>query len=147
MAGEAARLASKQWAPHLLKTVGTDISNIRSGQLADAIENGDKSIEDLVRGRARMVGIALSNMVDFINPEIVLLGGGLVEAMPDLIRKEVKTGIEEHATPEALDGLQVVVAKLKGHAVTTGAAKLALDVFGSNQHVAATPETKSKATS
>jgi glucokinase len=72
-------------------------------------------------------------MVDFLNPEMIVLGGGLVEAMPDLIRKEVLSGIEENITPEARAGFRVVVAKLKNHAVTTGAAKLAFDRFLSDK--------------
>jgi glucokinase len=66
-------------------------------------------------------------MVDFLNPEMVVLGGGLVEAMPGLIRSEVAAGIDKHIAPEARDGLRVKVAKLGDHAVTTGAAKMAAD--------------------
>jgi glucokinase len=127
LASEAARFAAKQWAPYLQEAVGTDVCKIRSGELADAIEHGDRCIEDLVRTRMRMVGIVLSNFVDFLNPDLVLLGGGLVEAMPKLVRTEVKMGIKEHATPRAGKAVRVVVSKLKRHAVTTGAAKLAFD--------------------
>ena len=52
IAGAAASLAAKQAAPHLFEKAGTDVSNIRSGELADAIEHGDKAIEDLC-GAAR----------------------------------------------------------------------------------------------
>jgi glucokinase len=127
LSSEAAGLAAKQWAPYLFKTVGTDVGKIRSRQLAEAIEHGDKCIEDLVRSRMRTVGIVLSNFVDFMNPDMVLLGGGLVEAMPKLIRTEVKTAIKEHATPNARKSVRVVTSKLKRHAVTTGGAKLAFD--------------------
>jgi glucokinase len=75
----------------------------------------------------RTVGIVLSNFVDFINPDLVLLGGGLVEAMPKLVRQEVRRAIKDHATSEASRAARVVVSKLKRHSVTTGAAKLALD--------------------
>ena len=127
IAAEAAALATKQKAPHLLKSVGTDIKNIKSSSLADAIQNGDKDVEELVRNRAQMLGIILSNLVDFLNPEMIVLGGGLVDAMPDIIRQEVTAGIKSHTTMEAQQGLQIVTTKLKSHAVTTGAAKLAVD--------------------
>jgi glucokinase len=94
--------------------------------LADAIQGGDEDVEELVRNRAQM-GIILSNMVDFLNPETIVLGGGLVEAMPNIITQEVAAGIKSHATPEAQQGLQIVTAKLKNHAVTIGTAKLAVD--------------------
>jgi glucokinase len=129
IAGDAAILALKQWAPNLLKDVGTDVSKITSGALAAAIKAGDKAIEKLVRSRARIVGIALSNLVDFFNPDMILLGGGLVEAMPELMREEIKTGIENHSTKAAFRALKIVVARLDSHAITTGAAKLAVDML------------------
>jgi glucokinase len=82
IAGDAAALAAKQQAPHLLKASGTDIRDIRSDDLAEAIKKGDKTVEELVKGRARIAGMAISNLVDFLNPDMVLLGGGLVESMP-----------------------------------------------------------------
>jgi glucokinase len=133
IAAEAASLAAKQWAPHLLKGAGTDVREIRSDDLATAIEKGDKSIEKLVRSRARIVGVALSNLVDLLNPDMVVLGGGLVKAMPAIIRQEVKAGIDQNTTRQAREKLEVVVSKLKDHAVTTGAAKLAMDEFAARQ--------------
>lgn len=127
IAGDAAALAVKRWAPELKKLVGTDVLEIKSGDLAAAISKGDKSIEDLVRSRARVIGIVLSNLVDFLNPDMVVLGGGLVDAMPKIFRNEVMKGIKAHTTKEALRGLEVVATKLAGHAVTVGAAKFAWD--------------------
>jgi glucokinase len=125
IAGAAASFAVKHWAPNLLKNAGTDIKKIKSSNLADAIRAGDKTVEELVRSRAHIVGIVLSNMVDFFNPEMIVLGGGLTDAMPKIIRDEVAAGVSAHATADARRGLRVVTSKLKGHAVTTGAAKLA----------------------
>jgi len=129
IAGDAAILALKQWAPNLLKSAGTDVSKITSGELAAAIKAGDKAIDKLVRSRGRIVGIALSNMVDFLNPDMIVLGGGLVEAMPELMLEEVKAGIDNHSTKAAAKALRIAVASLDSHAVTTGAAKLAVDML------------------
>jgi glucokinase len=128
IAGQAATLAAKQWAPNLLAAVGTDVQKIKSTALAAAIKAGDDTIEELVRSRAQIVGIVLSNLVDFLNPELIVLGGGLTDAMPELIRDSVDAGIQGHATENARKAVKVVVAQLSDHAVTTGAAKLALDL-------------------
>ena len=125
LSSEAARMAAKQWAPYLEQSTGTDVRDIRSSQLAKAIKHGDKRVEELVRGRMHAIGIVLANFVDFLNPELVLLGGGLVEAMPRLVRSEISKGIENHTTPRARKAVRVVVSTLKRHAVTTGAAKVA----------------------
>lgn len=127
IAGDAAALAVKRWAPELKKLVGTDVLEIKSSDLASAIAKGDKSVEDLVRSRARVVGIVLSNLVDFLNPDMIILGGGLVDAMPKLIRNEVRKGVASHTTKVAYKALRICTAKLGAHAVTAGAARFAWD--------------------
>lgn len=129
IAADAATLAAKQWAPHLAKNAGTDVTNICSSDLAESIKEGDKSVEELVRSRAKIVGIALSNLVDFLNPEMVVLGGGMVEAMGNIIKPEVEEGIRAHISDGASKALKVSCSKLKHLAVASGAAKMALDLF------------------
>lgn len=129
IAGVAATLAAKRHAPELRKVAGTDVTDIRAGDLADAIRRGDKKVEKLLRSRARVVGAALSNLVDFLNPDFIVLGGGLVEAMPRLIRNEIARSIGSHASPKAAKAVKVVIARLGNHAGTIGAAALAVDMF------------------
>jgi glucokinase len=124
---EAAALAARNRAPHLLKSAGSDVRRIKSNEFAKAIRKGDKSIEDLIASRMHILGIALAKIVDLLNPEMILLGGGLTNAMPALIRAEVTAGIKAHASMEGFRNLRVVTSKLKNHAVTVGAAKLVLD--------------------
>jgi glucokinase len=128
IAGEAATLAAKNHAPTLRKKVGTDVRDIKAKDIAAAIHEGDKPVEDLVRSRAGVAGTALSNLVDFLNPDVLVLGGGLVEAMPELMRREIKKAIEAHAAPRTFKALKVVTAKLGDHAGTIGAAQLAVDM-------------------
>jgi glucokinase len=129
IAGEAAALAAKHRAPALRKAAGTDVDDIKAGDIARAIRAGDKAVGHLVRSRANLVGAALANLVDFLNPDLVVLGGGLVEAMPELIRGEVRRSIDAHADRKAARAVKVVVARLHCHAGTAGAARLAIDVL------------------
>ena len=135
IAGDAAVLAAKQRAPSLSERTGTDVRDITSGDIADAIARGDKSVEKLVKSRAAVLGAALSNLVDFLNPEMVVLGGGLVVAMPGLLKREIAKSIEAHATQKASRAVRVVVSKLGDHAGTIGAAVLAWDVANGDRPV------------
>ncbi len=128
IAGDAAALAASHHAPSLEKVSGTDVRDIKAKDLASAIRAGDKGVEKLVRSRASVVGAALSNLVDFLNPDLIVLGGGLVEAMPEIMRREIAKSILSHATPKAGKAVKVVVAKLRDHAGTIGAAQLAQDM-------------------
>jgi glucokinase len=138
IAGDAATLAARQRAPSLAKRAGTDVTKVQSQDLAAAIEQGDTSITDLVRSRAHSFGLAVSNLVSILNPERVVLGGGLVDAMPKLIRAEVEAAIKAYAAPRAKKAVKVAVSTLKSHAVTTGAAKMALDGLGAAARTART---------
>jgi glucokinase len=136
IAGEAATLAAKHRAPELRKVAGTDVTAIKAGDLARAIRKGDKAVENLVRSRANMIGTALSNLVDFLNPDMIVLGGGLSEAMPVLLRSEIRRSIDQHAVPKSAKAVKIVVADHLDHAGTIGAAKLAVDMFSKKPPIA-----------
>jgi len=65
---------------------------------------------------------------------MIVLGGGLTDALPKIARDEVRAGIEAHSTRAAVKGLKVVTAKHKGLAVTIGAARFVVDLSKRRQH-------------
>ena len=125
IAAEAAALAAKQWAPSLLAEVGTDLANIRSNALARSIKAGDIHVEELVRSRSRLVGIAVANLVNFLAPDMVVFGGGLVEAMGEIIVPEAEAALKMFTDPLIFKHLRVAAAELGGHCITAGAAHMA----------------------
>jgi glucokinase len=58
---------------------------------------------------------------------MVVLGGGLVEAMPGLYVQQVRASIKKQALRPYTKSLKVVVAKLGDDAVVMGAAALAAE--------------------
>ena len=84
ISAEAASAAYRGEAPHLLEMAGTDLSSIKSGVLAKAIQAGDTVVERIVRNAAQQLGGAIAGVVNLLAPDVVVLGGGLVEAMSDL---------------------------------------------------------------
>jgi len=130
IAGEALVMATKEWAPYLHKKVGTDLSKIGWRTLKRAIKMGDTRIEEMLRARMRVVGLALSSIVNFLNPQVIVLGGGLMDEMPKLVLSEVEAGLREHLMPEISKEAAVKPAKLHGAAVALGAAHRALEASG-----------------
>ncbi len=128
IASEALVMAIKNWAPYLHREVGTDLSKITWGILERAIKRGDTRIEEMLRARMRVVGIALSNVVNFMNPDMLVLGGGLVGQMPGLVLDEIKAGLKQYLVPEIREILQIKPAKLGSNAVAIGAAHRALTI-------------------
>jgi len=122
IASHAAAAAFRGQAPHLLANHGTDLSNIRSGALSESILSGDKSIETIVRNAARHIGVAVANVVHLIAPDMVVLGGGLVEAMPDLFVSEVRKSANDRILSSFADSFEVSAAELGDAASVLGAA-------------------------
>ena len=58
---------------------------------------------------------------------MVVLGGGLVEAMPALFQKEVGLGIKRNTAPASRAAVKVTVSRLGELAVAAGAARMAWD--------------------
>ena len=127
IATQAAEAAYRGEAPHLFELAGSDMAAIRSGALAAAIKAGDRVIEQIVRHAAKDVGIAVGSVVNLLAPDAIVLGGGLVEAMPGLYVQEVRASIKKQAMRPYTKSLKVVVAKLGDDAVAMGAAALAAD--------------------
>ncbi len=122
IAAEAAKAAHRGDAPYLAKETGTDLADIRSGAIADSIKGGDKSIERLVEQAAESIGIAVVNIIHLLCPDKIVLGGGLVEAMEDLIVGTVGKTARKNCMSVYKDRFEVVAAKLGDDAGVKGAA-------------------------
>ncbi len=121
IAAEAAKAAHRGDAPYLAKNTGTDLAEIRSGALADSIANGDKVVEKLVQEAARAIGLGVVNIVHLLAPDKVVLGGGLVEAMEDLIVGTVRETARKSVMSVYRDRFEVVAAELGDDAGVLGA--------------------------
>lgn len=129
VASIAARSVYRGEAPHLQKTCGTDLANIRSGQLADAIKAGDKVIEEIIRHAAHHIGVALVGVIHVIAPDVIVLGGGLVEAMPELYVPEVEKAAVGRVMPAFRGTFKVLATKLGDDAGVLGAVAWARKVL------------------
>lgn len=122
IASESAAAAYRGQAPHILKTCGTDMSKITSGKIAAAIDNGDKAIKKIVKQAAERLGSGVATVVQLIAPEVIVLGGGLVEAMPKLFLKTLEKSVHEKVLPPFRGRYRIEEAKLGDDAGVQGAA-------------------------
>ncbi len=122
IASAAAAAAYRGEAPRLMELAGMDIARIRSGVLAEAIAAGDHSVETIVTDAAAWLGVGISFAVNLLLPDVVVLGGGLVEAMPELYLKAVTQSAMEHCMPPFRGAFRIATAKLADYATAKGAA-------------------------
>jgi glucokinase len=128
ISAEAAAAAYRGEAPALQRLAGTDLAGIKSGTLAKAIKAGDATVESIVRNAARQIGSAVASVVNLLAPDVVVLGGGLVEALPEIMVDEARKTICAQAMKAFTKGLKIVAAELGDNATVMGAAALAAEV-------------------
>lgn len=102
-----------------------DLGAIRSGVLARAIRLNDKLTLKVFKKATKYLGIGIGSIVNFLNPEMIVLGGGVVEALDDTFLDNIREAVDKYALPNTLNGVQIVSAKLGDDAGILGAAALA----------------------
>jgi glucokinase len=90
----------------------------------EAVRNardGDEAALDALAQAGRLIGIAVANVLIFVAPHRVVLGGGVTEAGA-LLLDPLRASIAEHACVAPLDDIGIVTAELGPRAGAIGAA-------------------------
>ena len=117
----AAAAVYRGHAPCLSEIAGTDISMIRSGALAKSIKE-DEAIREIINLATRHLSMGVVTMVHLMAPDIIVLGGGLVEAMPEFFVESVSRIVRNRVLPAYRDVFTIVPAALGDDATVMGAA-------------------------
>lgn len=107
--------------------IGNDLNQLTVRKMYTAIKKGDQMAAEILREKAGILGAALAGLANVINPELIIIGGGVVEGgavFVDTVRETV-LGL---ALPVVAGSLKVVPAKLGNSAGFIGAAMLGMNV-------------------
>lgn len=88
------------------------------------VQDGDANATELVRAAGRMVGEVLSVVVNFFNPQAVILGGALAAADP--LVASLRATLYERCLPLATQDLEITTARTGLNAGIVGAGLQAL---------------------
>lgn len=109
----------------LTEMLGDDLDDLRSGDLRKAIRRGDKFVDSVVEEAAEYTGIAVGNLLNIFNPDMVVLGGGVIEALADEMMSIIIETARDYAMPGTAKGVEIIASTLGDHAAITGGAVLA----------------------
>ena len=109
----------------LTEMLGADLSDLRSGDLRKAIRRGDKFVDKVVEGAAEYIGIGIATLVNILGPEVVVMGGGVMEALADEMMSVIIETANDYAMPGTMKGVEIIASKLGDSAGITGGAVLA----------------------
>jgi glucokinase len=102
---------------------------IRSGLLANAISHGDDLTIEIVTEAADYLGYGLASVMNFYNPECIILGGGVIEAIDLLFERAVyRARITALSSPASKT--KILRAKLGDFSGVVGAACLGAEAAG-----------------
>jgi glucokinase len=109
----------------LTEMLGPDLTDLRSGDLRKAIRKGDKLVEKIVEEAAEYTGIAVANLINVFNPQIVVLGGGVIDALGDEMMAIIVETAEDYSMSGTNKGIEIVASKEGDDAGIIGAGVLA----------------------
>ncbi len=110
----------------LVPGLGQGDEPLTSGILAKAFRQGDPLVTEVLSRAQWYLGLLTASIVNLIDPEMVVLGGGLVEAMGEEFLEPIRQTARQHFIQQAdADQVQIVAARLGDHAGVLGAAVLA----------------------
>jgi glucokinase len=97
----------------------------RASMIFDAGKQGDELALEIFRRMGVYLGIGLANLINILNPEMIVIGGGVMNAW-DLFEKHMHQQVEERAFPLLAARVKIERAKCGDDAGLLGAARLAL---------------------
>lgn len=109
----------------LTEMLGPDLEDMRSGNLRKALKRGDKLTEKIVEEAAEYTGIVVANIINFLNPEVIVIGGGVLDALEDDMMAVIIETARDYAMPGTDTGIEIMASKLGDDAGITGGAVLA----------------------
>ncbi len=109
----------------LSELTGNDWTKLTSSVFVKAIEANDKITIKEIQRAAKYTGVAVGSLMNIISPEMVVIGGGLVEALEDKIMPDIRYHAGRNCFPIMSETCEIVPAKLGDDAGILGAAAIA----------------------
>ncbi|MCM8765520.1 MAG: ROK family protein [Candidatus Omnitrophica bacterium] len=121
---EKARDKLKQRSSSIISDlIKDDFSRLTPEILSRALKKGDSLAKEIWQDIGRKIGIVLSGVVNLLNPEMIIIGGGIAQ-VGEVLFKTIKETIKKRAMRIPAEKVSIVPAKLKKDAGLIGAAIL-----------------------
>jgi glucokinase-like ROK family protein len=113
-------------SPLLMKYYERNGNCLRAEDIGDAAREGDPLAIEIVRQSGQYIGDVLAGLVNFYNPGIIVIGGG-VSNLGDLLLSSIRQSVLNRSLPLATRELLIVFSKMGADAGVIGAINLILD--------------------
>jgi len=124
IARDARELAACGRGAQILAAAGGDAAGITAVTVAAAAAAGDNTAESIIARAARYLGIGIANIINLLNPSLVVLGGGVMD-IGEPVWQNLRTEVQARTLEEAGKSARLAAAELGGRAGVMGAIALA----------------------
>ncbi|HVF35189.1 MAG TPA: ROK family protein [Candidatus Saccharimonadia bacterium] len=130
LAREARRIACERPKSALGQALrdGREISGALVTELA---HDGDVAAVDTLALVGSWLGVGISNLVNMLNPDVVVIGGGVIGA-GELLLEPARAVVAKRALSPSKEHVRIVAARFGAESGMLGAAALALDGIGTS---------------
>jgi glucokinase len=125
LAREARALAERRPGSGLARALRED-RQLAGPLVTELAHDGDAAAIEAVQLIGERLGIVIANLANIFNPELVVVGGGVIAA-GELLLAPARAVLAERTLPFLHENLQIVPARFGVEAGMVGAAALALD--------------------
>jgi glucokinase-like ROK family protein len=122
----------------LLKYYETNGEVLRAEHVGEAAREGDALAIEIIRKSGQCVGDVLASLVNFYNPQMIVIGGGVTN-LGNLLLSSVRQAVLQRSTALATRDLRIVFSEIGADAGVIGAVNLAMDYLFSLSPVSSSP--------
>ena len=116
------------------KSILTDLiksnERVKSGSLRNAIDKKDKVVTKRITEACEVIGDVLASVCNLMNFDMIVLGGGVIEALGDFMLPIIKKQFNSQVFAAAAKGVKIVPSKLADDAAIYGGLALAEEYLG-----------------
>jgi glucokinase-like ROK family protein len=110
----------------ILKLAGGDIDAVEARTVFDAAKSGDVTAIEIVENAIEYLGIAIAGMITMLDPEFIILSGGITHA-GNFLTDRLERAVERHKMSCYGSGARIVISEFGSDAAAIGAASLILN--------------------
>lgn len=94
---------------------------LRGGMIRKALQENDALVIEVMERAVYYLSVGVASLINIMNPEMIILGGGLSEAVGDWILPRLKAKVGRFALAEILAATEIVQSSLGDDAINYGA--------------------------
>lgn len=105
----------------ITRLVKGELGKVTAKVVAQAAQEGDPLANSIFKEAGFYIGLGIANLLHILNPELIIIGGGVSKA-GDLLFDPIRATVQARAMPSYQEGLKIVPAALGDDVGLLGAA-------------------------